>query len=123
VRLRHALAVGVVLAACTDHTRPPGPGSFTATLLSPNGDEGAAVVLLAGEGMSAIRAIGDTEVHAVTSGDEARVVLINQVGGTLAFEIDVADVRRPVVGVVTEVAGPDDALRTDLSGYSVQIGP
>jgi hypothetical protein len=122
--LRQAfLVAGLVLAACTDHTRPSGPGSFTATLISPNGPEGAAVVLLVGEGVSELHAIGDTEVHAITSGDETKVVLINQVGGTLAFEIAVADLRRPLVGAVTEVAGPDDALRTSLTGYSLDIEP
>jgi len=115
------VAAGLALAACTDHTRPSGPGSLTATLTSPNGAEGAAVVLLVGEGVSGIRAIGDTEVHATSSGDETRIVLINQAGGTLAFEIDVADQRRPLVGVVTEVAGPDDALRSSLGGYSLDI--
>ena len=124
MRLRHvALAAGLALVACTDHTLPPGPGSLTATLMSPNGAEGAAVMLLVGEGVSEIRAVGDAEVHAVASGDETRVVVINQVGGALAFEIDVADRRRPLVGVVTEVAGPDDALRPSLSGYSLTIEP
>ena len=120
---RAALAAGLVLVACTDHTRPSGPGSLTATLLSPNGAEGAAVVLLVGEGVSEIRPVGDTEVHAVTSGDETRIVLINQVGGALAFEIGVADRREPLVGVVTEVAGPDDALRPSLAGYALEIAP
>jgi hypothetical protein len=118
-----AAAAGLILVACTDHGRPPGPGSLTATLRSPNGSEGAAVVLLAGVGVSEIRPIGETEVYSFPSGDETRVVLVNQVGGTLAFELVVADRRGPLVGVVTEVAGPDDVLRTDLSDYALEIAP
>jgi hypothetical protein len=115
------LVVGLVLAACTDGALRPGPGRLTATLRSPSGDEGAAVLLLVGEGVTGVDQLGDTEVYAVTSGDETRVVLVNQAGGTLAFAVDVADVGRPLVAVVTEVAGPDDVLRTDLGSYTVEV--
>jgi len=118
---RTALIGALALAACMDAGPRPGPGTATATLISPNGEEGAAVLLLAGEGVTAIEPIGDTEVWASTSGDETRVVLINQLGGTLAFEVVMADLRRPFVADVIEVAGPDDALRADLTGYRVEL--
>ena len=119
---RAALAV-VLFAACTDQHQLPGPGTLTATLRSPNGPEGAAVVLLAGEGVSQILPVGDTEAHFSASGDETRVVLVNQAGGTLAFEVLVLDRDHPPVGIVTEVAGPDDALRASLAGYFLEITP
>lgn len=118
---RAMLVAGLVLAACSDGGPGPGPGTLTATLRSPNGDEGAAVILLVGEGVTGVGAVGDTEVHATTSGDETHVVLINQRGGRLAFTLDVEDLRRPPLALVTEVAGPDDALRSDLERYSVEV--
>lgn len=120
---RSALVAALLLAACTDHGPPSGPGSLTATLRSPNGPEGAAVLLLAGEGVQEVLPVGDTEVYSTMSGTETHVVLVNQTGGTLAFRVTVADRRRPLVPVVTEVAGPDDALRADLGGYAVEIEP
>lgn len=118
---RTALIAALALTACTDAGPRPGPGTITATLRSPNGDEGAAVLLLAGEGVTRVEPVGDTEVHASTSGDETRVVLINQLGGTLAFEVSVANLRGSLVADLIQVAGPDDALRTDLSGYRVEL--
>ena len=76
---------------------------------------------LVGEGILEVAAFGDTDVYAVTSEGVARIVLINQSGGTLAFDIDVADVGRPLVPLVLEVAGPDDQLRSDLSEYRVEL--
>lgn len=118
---RTALVGALVLAACNDAGPRAGPGTVTATLRSPNGAEGAAVLLLAGEGVTGVEPIGDTEAWASTVGDETRVVLVNQAGGTLAFEVALADVRRPLVADLVEVAGPDDALRGDLTGYLVEI--
>lgn len=118
---RAMLVVVLVLTACTDGSLRLGPGTLTATVRSPNGEEGAAVLLLVGEGVTGVEQVGDTEIYATTSGDETRVVLINQTGGTLAFNVDVADRLRPLVAVVLQVAGPDDALRTDLASYVVEL--
>jgi hypothetical protein len=111
------------VAACVDAAPPLGPGTVTATLHSPNGAEGAAVLQLVGEGVVSVEAVGDTEVYAVTSAYETRVVLVNQVGGTLAFQVALADLGRPPVSLVREVAGPDDELRGDLSDYRVELSP
>lgn len=114
------LAAALVLAACSE-IGPPGPGTLTVTLDSPNGSEGAAVLMVLGEGIGEVSSVGETEAHAVVSGGVTRVVLINQTGGTLAFQVAVNEVRsRPTV-ILGEVAGPDDELRADLSGYRVEL--
>jgi hypothetical protein len=122
VSVRNLLIGAVlVLAACTDIGQPRGPGSFTGTLYSPSGDEGAAVLLLVGEGVLAVTAVGDTEAHASTVGETTRIVLISQSGGTLGFDVLMANLSQPLVALVREVAGPDDELRADLSEYRVEF--
>lgn len=115
------LLAALALSGCTDIGPTRGPGKLAATLRSPSGDEGAAVLSLLGEGVLEVTKVGETEVYAVASGLTTRVVLINQSGGTLAFEVAVADVGRPVLALVREVAGPDDELRSDLSEYRVEF--
>jgi len=121
-RRRLLFAAALVLTACSDAARPSGPGAHTATVRSPHGAEGAAVLTLVGEGVLDVRPVGGTEVYSVVSGALTRVVLIDQAGGTLAFEVIVAELSRPLVALLQEVAGPDDELRDDLSGYRVELG-
>lgn len=99
-----------------------GHGTLTATLVSPNGAEGAAVIVLAGEGVTDVRPAGDTEVHSRTAGSTTYVVLLSEPGGTLAFSLSVPDTTQPPTAVVQQVAGADDALRDVLSGYRVEFG-
>ena len=116
-----ALLAMAVLVGCSDVGPSGGPGMLTATLSSPNGDEGAAVIFLLAEGVVEVSPLGDTEAYAVTSGQTTRIVLVNQAGGALTFGVNVEDVSRPLVGLVREVAGPDDMLRSDLAGYRVEV--
>lgn len=111
----------VVVAACTDEGPRSGPGTLTATLVSPNGAEGAAVVVLVGDA-GAVTGLGDTEAHAFAGADGTRVVLINQAGGELAFRVAVADTTQPPSPIVQEVAAPDDSRRASVTGYSVAFG-
>lgn len=113
--------IAALSAGCMDQGPVSGPGTMTATLRSPNGPEGAAVVTLVGEGLGSVTSIGTTEVFARAGVGTVRIVLIDQAGGTLAFQIAVADTTQPPGYVVEEVAGPDDALRADLTGYDLEI--
>jgi len=115
------LFVASILAGCTDVGPRRGPGTLQATLDSPNGPEGAAVLVLVGEGVLGVSPLGESDVHSITVGEATRVVVINQAGGTLSFEVTMADLARPLVALVHEVAGPDDELRSDLSAYRVEL--
>lgn len=118
---RLLVVAAVALGACLDSGGPPRPGTLTVALRSPHGDEGAAVLFFPGEDLSDVRSGSDVEAYASAAPDGTRVVLVSRAGGTLSFDVRVSDVERLPVGVVREVAGPDDALRTDVSGYALEI--
>ena len=72
-RLGVLLLIGL-LAACSDEGPVAGAGTLTATLTSPAGAEGAAVLTLFGDGLGAITAVGETEVHARTGDSSTRAL-------------------------------------------------
>ena len=114
------LATTIALAACTDAGPVSGPGTIDAVLVSPHGAEGAALVVLTGEGIGRAVGLGDTEVYRSDASGSTRVVLVNRVGGGLAFRIEMADTTRLPTAVIHQVAGPDDELRVDLAAYRLE---
>jgi hypothetical protein len=116
-----ALAALAAFAACGEDPPVPGPGTLTATLVSPNGDEGAAIVALFGDGIQSISAVTPTEAYPRLDDDGARVVLINQGGGLLEFQVALADTLQKPDVLIIEVAAPDDELRTDTNAYTVEF--
>ena len=109
-----------LLVACTDQS-PPGPGILTATLKSPNGAEGAALVVLMGPGIGEVTPVGSNQLYSNSSLDEVRIVLINQNNGTLAFRVEVADTTIRPAAIVEEVANPDNLIRSTLDGYQLEF--
>ena len=109
-----------LLVACVDQS-PPGPGILTATLKSPNGPEGAALVVLMGPGIGEATPLGKNELYTNSSLDELRIVLINQEGGELEFRVEVADTMIKPMVTVEEVAGPGNELRSALGGYRLEF--
>ncbi len=110
-----------MLAACTDVGPVSGPGTMTATLISPNGAEGAALIILIGDDVGDVTPLGETELHRNDRESTTRLVLINQAGGLLSFQVAVADTTQPPGVFVQEVAGPDDQLRADPSAYRLEF--
>lgn len=120
-RIGAVLAMAVA-AGCADQGPVSGPGKLIGTLVSPNGAEGAAHVVLLGDGVEAVSALGEAELHNYRSaGDETHLVLIHPTGGALAFQVVVADTTRPPTALVQQVAGPDDELRANLDSYRVEL--
>ena len=120
---RHRLAAFLgfsLLVACTDQS-PPGPGILTATLKSPNGAEGAALVVLMGPGIGEVTPVGSNQLYSNSSLDEVRIVLINQNDGTLAFRVEVADTTIEPTAIVEEVANPHNQIRLTLDGYQLEF--
>jgi len=118
---RFAAFLGLsLLLACADQS-PPGPGILTATLKSPNGAEGAALVVLMGSGIGEATPLCNNELYTNSNLDELRIVLINQAGGELEFQVEVADTTIKPTATVEEVAGPDNELRSALGGYQLEF--
>ena len=109
-----------LLVACADQS-PPGPGILTATLKSPNGAEGAALVVLMGSGIGEATPLGNNELYTNSNLDELRIVLINQAGGELEFQVEVAATTIKPTATVEAVAGPDNELRSALGGYQLEF--
>jgi len=121
VALTLLLGAALLAAACGDTGPESGPGTLTATVLSPNGAEGAAVVDVFGPGIGAVAAL-EGRVFSQRRGDTVRVVLVRDgEAGDLRFTLAVADTTRVFTGVVLEVACPDDALRTAVSTYALEV--
>lgn len=118
----HLAAAGVIcaLGACDDPGPVPGPGTLTAVVVSPNGPEGAAVVSFPSEGVGEIGAVSG-EVFSRVENGSVTVVVINEPGGDLAFSVALADTTQKPLGLVEEVAAPDDKLRSTLAGYALEF--
>jgi len=110
------------ILACSAEPALPGPGTVLATLVGPAQEgEGGAVIELFGSGIQSIEGVQPTQAFSRLNESGARVVLINQEGALLMFLIALADTLQIPDVVIVEVAGPADALRTDLSQYKVEF--
>lgn len=114
------IVTALAVAGCLDPSPTPGPGTITATVVGPNGAEGAAVLVLLESGVTNVVGVGDTEAFSESTGDATQIVLINETGGALTFTATVSDVSLPPAHVVQQVAGPDDELRSDVTAYSLE---
>lgn len=116
-----AFAMLALLGACSDEGPVSGPGTLTATLTSPHGADGAALIVLVGEGLGAVMPVGATEAWASAADGATRVILDNPGGGELSFRIELADTTRLPRAVIHQVAAPNDTLRS-VSDYSLAFG-
>jgi hypothetical protein len=101
--LSATVLAALLIGACGDAGPESGPGTLTATVHSPNGAEGSAVVTFFGEGIGDLIPVTGRIFHQ-RRGDTLRVVLVNDESGELSFGVSVADTTRPPTGLVLEVA-------------------
>lgn len=98
------------------------PGELTASLVSPNGDEGSALLEVASGTVLDVTAV-EPYVHVFRVGSNpARIVVLRMEPGEIAFRLTTDDVNQPPELRVVDVGGPDDQLRSSLAGYSVSLG-
>ena len=95
---------------------------MTATVESPHGAEGAALIRLGGGGASFVEPLtGD--VHTSALGDTTKVLVLLDTPGEIAFRLNVADTTRPPVATLLQVADGQNQVRTNLAGYVVRFTP
>ncbi|HVF40184.1 MAG TPA: hypothetical protein VM939_09810 [Gemmatimonadaceae bacterium] len=120
--MKNAILAGfaavLLISGCDSSTRPGGPGTLTATVTSPNGDEGAAVLDVVGT-VEAFTGSGDVSVYTTPLTVGTRVVLVRMSPGPLSMKLTVPDVSQPPTVSIVEVAAGDDRLRSSVSGYAV----
>lgn len=111
------LLAALALAACADSgTTVPRGGSYFASLDSPNGAEGAALVTLSGSGFTAAEGAGGTRVIARSTGTLTRLLLVRETPGALGFDVTLEPGARLPEATVVQVAGGDNQPRA-VSGY------
>jgi hypothetical protein len=102
---------------------PPGsslqPGPVTATLVSPAGDEGAAVFDLLGDVDNVSVSTG--RLFTARIGDTTRVAVVRSDAGPIQFRFVLRTGGAPLSARVVEVAAPDNSLRTVGSAYRVTL--
>lgn len=96
------------------------PGFLTASLVSPHGSEGAALISVVGVGLGNVESTGG-RVFTFSRGDTIRVLVVLDAPGDLGFRISVPDVGSPPAAMVVQVADGGNALRADLSAYRVSF--
>ncbi|GMR11851.1 MAG: hypothetical protein BMS9Abin29_0036 [Gemmatimonadota bacterium] len=116
-----ATALLVAAVGCGGDVGPElRPGLLTASLVSPNGSEGAVLISLVGVGVGFAESV-EGRVFTFSRGDTTRILLVLDKPGELAFRISVPDVATPPVATVVQVADGTNALRADLSAYRVRF--
>lgn len=119
-RLAPLVVPAVVWAAC--ETGPSGPGTLTGTVASPNGPEGAALVVVSGQGLGAVSGAGSTRAFSHQNGTEMRIVLVNLTPGELRFGVEVPDVGAPPpTATVLQVVDGENRVRPVLTGYRIEF--
>ncbi|MBI4537956.1 MAG: hypothetical protein HY704_00430 [Gemmatimonadetes bacterium] len=115
-------ALAGLLGAVACDQGPSGPGAITGRVVSPNGAEGAAVMLLTGQQLGAVSSAGSTRAFSHQNGAQLRVVLVNVTPGELRFKVEVPDVGAPPpAATVLQVVDGENALRPVLTGYKVEF--
>lgn len=108
------------LAGCDRSTDPGGAGTLTASLISPNGPEGAAILDVTGE-VETVSSTSDVRAFSSVTATGTRVIVVRSSPGPLSVRLRVPDVSRPPQVSVVEVADGDDRIRASLNGYRVEL--
>jgi hypothetical protein len=126
-RVRRKISLACLLAVlttvrCSDEPLgpPPVPGQVTLVVVSPNDDDGAALIELNGGGVTSVGA-DSAEVLADTRDGRLRVVVARRSPGALVFTLGVRDTAAVLDPVLLEVAGAADEPRSSLAGYTIEV--
>ncbi len=120
-----ALAVSVACGDGDGVTAVPVPGTLVLSLTSPNSDDGAILLSISGGGITAPTVASTSHVlfSRLTGTTSINAVVVGNITAGPLLRFDVPDVGEASSynGAVTEVADRANALRTTLTGYSLEI--
>jgi len=116
--LKTLIAIVIVGMGCVSVPGEPISRKLNATLVSPNGDEGAVLIEMTGSGL---RELTVKEGRVFTTGTDQRVraVIVLDEPGKIRFQIEMDDPTAAISATVLEVADGNDEVRTSLTGYDV----
>ena len=128
-RLVAGALLGLSLAACSEASGPPvpKPGDLTLKLSLPSSsDDRAMIVSISGpEAIGTIASASPSyTVFGRANGTTAKVAVFGTLTSGAMVKFAVPDINRVAeyTGLVTEVSGPANELRSQLAGYSVTVG-
>lgn len=110
-------ALAAALIGCDDPAGSQGP--VLATLVSPNGSEGAALFELPVDGVLEAKALDGQSIEVIRGG-RRQIAVFRKDPGVIALRLVVSDQTRLPEVLVVQVAGPDDRPRA-LTGYRVVL--
>jgi len=115
----------IVLTACGDTTPPPDPvpGPLAYRLVSPNGDEGAALFSLPAGAVTDVAqdpAAAGTRTLFHEDDGVLYVAVIGTGHGEIRFRVEARDTRAPPAITLVEVVDPTNRIRP-LAGYSLEV--
>jgi len=115
------LGATATVLACGDESAGPtaAPGDLAVQLGSPNGPEGALLVEFDGPVSASNPAAG--QLHEIRDGDVTRILVLLEAEGVIGFQLAVPDTNSPPEYRIIEVSGPDNSIRNDLAGYSLEF--
>jgi len=115
--LRSSALIFIALAACGTE---PTFIAYDATVVSPNGAEGAVVLELDGSFAEAI-SVGSGRVFTSARNDVTRVVLVRSTPGELTFTMTLDAPAKPPTVRLLQVADGANQLRAVLRQYRVEF--
>lgn len=114
------VAILVVGLACVSVPGEPISRKLNATLVSPNGDEGAALIEMTGSGLGEVT-VREGRVFTTGTGQRVRAVFVLDEPGEIRFQIEMDDPKAPISATVLEVADGTNEVRTSLTEYDVEF--
>jgi hypothetical protein len=117
-RLRPLLLLSIVLGGACGDSGGPRPNGVRGAVVSPNGNEGAAVLEFAGV-VDSVTVVGGV-AYLRSAGGVTRAALILDQPGTIRFSLPGIAVGSAPAAVLVEVADGSNALRATVAGYRVE---
>ena len=128
MRTATVLGLTVASAACGGDdagTEPvlPTPGVLTVELATPNATEAAVLFEITGPSVEEVDpSSAGVLLESSTSGTTTTIALFGSIQSGPIAQITVPDTRASYTVQLQQLAGPDNALRTNLQAYELTIG-